>query len=369
MSLLDEIVPTPLHSFTTHTLNDLRSAGKQEGLCLELKEKWPAGGVGKTICAFANAFGGFLIIGATQKPDGKIDRFLGVDPKQEWPLRIKDQVVGHISPLPVWDAVTVTSPDDPKTIVAIVRVEASDATPHVLTDSGVIYLRSPAASDPVKDKATLDQLVARGSGGEDRLLARRDQLLLTPVATNPVSEGGEGWRIEVAAIPSPQVGHAYGSILTTSGYPAAGEVFIGPATHPPTPVRPLEDGVLLKSGRYELARFNDGSVFGRFIVGRNYKGNPVPTAFIRSLLTTLLEGQARFVPPVWQSFVWVQLTGIGGLQLSTGWLDGNASDGTFAFNTWTHTARVATIGTAPQELADDIHQRLWRTVGHPVFAS
>jgi hypothetical protein len=369
MSLLDEIVATPLHSFTTDTLNDLRSAGKQEGLYLELKEKWPAAGVAKTICAFANAYGGFLIIGATQKPDGKIDRFPGLDPKEEWPLRIKDQVVGHISPLPVWDAITVTSPDDPTAIVAIARVEASDETPHVLTDSGVIYQRSPAASDPVKDKATIDQLIARGSGAEARLLVRRDQLLLTPVVTNQASEGGEGWRIEVAAIPSPQVGRAYGSILTASGYPSAGEVFIGPATHPPTPVRPLEDGVLLRSGRYELARYDDGSVFGRFIMPRNYKGNPVPTSYVRALVTTLLEGQARFVPTVWQSFVWVQLRGIGGLHLSTGWQDGHASEGTFTFNDWTHTARIATIGTAPQDLAEDIHQRLWRTVGHPVFRS
>jgi predicted HTH transcriptional regulator len=58
----------------------MRGDGKQEGLYFELKEKWDGTKVTKAVCCFANAYGGFLIVGATQHPDGRIDSYPGLDP-------------------------------------------------------------------------------------------------------------------------------------------------------------------------------------------------------------------------------------------------------------------------------------------------
>src|SRR6266571_644179 len=241
MSILDDLVPTPLTSFTSDTLAKLRRDGKQEGLYFELKEQWTADRVTKGICCLANAYGGFLIVGATQHPDGTIDKFPGLDPSEEWPLRVRDVVVGHISPMAVWDAVSRPSPDDPARHVLVVRVESSDQTPHVVTATGQIYQRTGSGCTPVRDKATIDQLVARGVGREARLVNRVEELLQTPQIRKAQPEG---WRIDIASIPTPPVGLAYRSIITRAGYRSSGEVFppIGGAR--PSAARPLEDGVV-----------------------------------------------------------------------------------------------------------------------------
>lgn len=367
MSLLDEIVPTSLHTFTPQTLDALRTAGKQEGLYFEFKGQWPATGVAKTVCAYANAYGGFLVLGATQTADAKIDRFPGLDPSIEWPLRIKDQVVGHVSSLPVWDAVSVTSPDNPPAKVAVVRVEASDQTPHVVTDSGIIYQRTPGGSDPVKDKATIDQLVARGSGVQARLSGRIVELCRTPLVKSAWAAEA-GWRLEVAAIPVPSILRSHSAILTKSGYEAAGAVFQGLPSGAPIPVRPMEDGVLLRSDRYEVARYDDGSVYGRLIIPPNYADKPVGAHIIRAMLVTLLDGQARFEPPVRQSYVWVQLSGILGKGMSDEWAPGGwVSDGVFTADSWTYGEQLTTTRESAEALADQIRRRLWRNVGERVF--
>jgi predicted HTH transcriptional regulator len=49
------------------------------GCLFEFKEKWNPRYVAKSVSAFANASGGYLIIGATQEPDATLAALPGGD--------------------------------------------------------------------------------------------------------------------------------------------------------------------------------------------------------------------------------------------------------------------------------------------------
>jgi hypothetical protein len=129
MAVLDDLFPTPIEQFTPGTLGQLRADGKCESLFFELKSEWKPDDVTRCVAAFANAEGGFPIFGADQSADGCLDGYPGLDPGAEYPTLAKDRIVGHVSPLPVSNAVSVDSPDDPARPVLVVRIGRSERTP------------------------------------------------------------------------------------------------------------------------------------------------------------------------------------------------------------------------------------------------
>jgi hypothetical protein len=204
MSVLDDLVSTPLQAFSPETLSQLQTDGKCESLYFELKETWKPDDVTRCVAAFANRDGGFLFFGVRQTADGCIASFPGLDAGPEYPTLAKDRIVGHISPLPTWDAIAVSSPDDANRVVLVMRVERSNVTPHVATQTGRIYVRTPAACDPVLDRPSIDVLTVRGQAGATRLEARWGELIETPW-DEPTPEY-PSFEIIVGAIPTSTAG-------------------------------------------------------------------------------------------------------------------------------------------------------------------
>lgn len=197
MAILDDLVPVPLQRFGPETLKSLRSDGKCEGLYFEFKSEWKPDDVTRCVCAFANQRGGYLMFGIATKADGCIESMPGLEPGPEYPLLAKDRIVGHISPLPVWDAVAVASPDDATRPILVIRVEESPRPPHVVTTSVNHYLRTPSACDPITDRATFDALFAKARLGRAAVDERSAQLTSLPF-DSPMTE--DKWAVTVIGV-------------------------------------------------------------------------------------------------------------------------------------------------------------------------
>jgi hypothetical protein len=223
MSVLDELLPET----TTEGLGALleRPEGNRpvEGLFFEFRSAWQTHQVTRSVAAFANAHGGFLFLGATATA-GRLSGFPGLERGRDWVREVSNAVVGHISPLPAWNLAPVPSPECADRDVVVVRVPASDRTPHVRTADGVIYQRSPGGtSEPVKDRTTLDVLIARGASGSAAIRERIGQLM----AWVPTIGGGktDGYRIDIVAVPLPYGSVVLRELFTQVGYQRAPTVF------------------------------------------------------------------------------------------------------------------------------------------------
>lgn len=204
-----------LGSFASGALADLdaedveRMVGLDETLFVEHKK-----GIGseesfklvQAVAAFANTAGGWILIGVhggavvTGSEDqpwaGQRDAPTLVDV-------VRTQLRGRIDPLPAFEAKTVGHRDGP---VGVVRVYESSDTPHVVLDTGAVYVREVAgirdASDPrptrgggrgdrsyraakIGSRAELLELATRGRAAEERVRG----LLNTPTVFPLVSSG------------------------------------------------------------------------------------------------------------------------------------------------------------------------------------
>jgi len=100
--VLDEMLP----AIDTGTLAKLLELPPDErpveDLFYEFKEVWTPKHVGKTVAAFANTMGGFLMFGA-KAVAGRLDSFPGLKRGPEWPLLVANNIVGNVSALPHWE--------------------------------------------------------------------------------------------------------------------------------------------------------------------------------------------------------------------------------------------------------------------------
>jgi hypothetical protein len=211
-----------LGSFSSGALADLqpedieRMLGLDETLFVEHKK-----GIGKddsfklvqAVAAFANTAGGWILVGVHE---GKVvtgsEDSLPHD-QDDGPTLV-DQVRAHlrgrVDPLPAFEARTIAHRDGP---IGVIRVYESSDTPHVVLETGAVYVREVAgvrdASDPkptgggargdrayraakIGSRAELLELAARGRVAEERV----GGLLNTPTVF-PLVSNGLGLRFEV----------------------------------------------------------------------------------------------------------------------------------------------------------------------------
>jgi hypothetical protein len=138
----------------------LADAG-DEGLTWEAKgtERPHPGSVRKHACAFANAIGGFLIIGASRKNERGPWEIDPVDFRGEEPRPWLSRVIRNgLRPVPRHD-VQVWSLNGKH--VAVVNVETV-AEPPCMTSNGEVFVRVSGESHPVDDPATLRRLHEQG---------------------------------------------------------------------------------------------------------------------------------------------------------------------------------------------------------------
>jgi Schlafen, AlbA_2 len=127
-----------------------------EDLFVERKQQPPEGsGLGATVASFANTLGGWLILGVTQ--DREIVGYAPperTDPQSHFGHVISNQV----DPLPPFVA-EVRELDG--TQLTVVRVFESTDTPHVVMETGAVYIRDSRGKHPV-EQDLLFQLARRG---------------------------------------------------------------------------------------------------------------------------------------------------------------------------------------------------------------
>jgi Putative DNA-binding domain len=143
----------------------LADAG-DEGLTWEAKgtERPPPGSVRKQVCAFANAEGGYLVIGVRREGDTWVAD--GVDFRGEEPTTWLGQIIrSGLRPVPRYD-VTSWKLDDGRH-VAVVQIEPV-SEPPCMTTSGEVFERVSGESIKVDDPAGLARLYERGQGAQVR---------------------------------------------------------------------------------------------------------------------------------------------------------------------------------------------------------
>lgn len=364
MGLLDDLVPEPLQRWDTALLDRLRSEGKGETLFFEFKERLDCADVGKAVCAFANALGGFLLIGVTAKPsDNSVDRYPGLPTGTDWIRRVTDCIVGHVSPLPAWDTVQIASPDAPSTVVLATRVEPSPTTPHLLTRNGRIYVRTPGGSDPVRDKATLDGLVTRGVGGIHTAEGRADAIHTHSGGSAFVQPRGNEYAIQVVVTPTPSLGEdALAALLTPSGRATSTDVFGHPAVRGMRVIGHHEDRVDFVGGKQIGTRYTDGSVFVRHESAGAYLG-VVPFG---QLVEGTLAASAGQRPPAHRVLLDVRIINAADRHLDEDG-SGRASVSTrnrpLGVDLWRWRLVTGTGDDARVRTAAAFQRRLWRAVG------
>jgi hypothetical protein len=136
-----------------------------EDLFVERKREPPSGsGLGAAVASFANMMGGWLILGIDEHRSGKsltgttavgFDFETNVDPQSHLGQKLRSQV----DPLPPF--VADRREVDGKTVIVIRVFESSD-TPHVVTDTGAIYVRTSSGKTPVSEQRLLLELGRRG---------------------------------------------------------------------------------------------------------------------------------------------------------------------------------------------------------------
>ena len=131
----------------------------QEGYLLDFKAIWNETAL-KAIAAFANTFGGLLIIGVSDK-DGRADEIVGVpSQRHELKTRIASSIASNISPTPPYEIRDVAFPDGSGRHLCVVRIRKGNSL-YLLTKKGEspVYVRNENESIPA-DAARLQALLA-----------------------------------------------------------------------------------------------------------------------------------------------------------------------------------------------------------------
>jgi hypothetical protein len=114
----------------------------------------------KAVCGFANAVGGYLIIGAERGQAGW--QLPGVSFPSDEPATWVTSIIasGGVSPLPRFDVRVF--PRQGARQAVVLRVNPT-ATPPCITASGVVFLRGSGQTLPVTDQRVLADLFERGA--------------------------------------------------------------------------------------------------------------------------------------------------------------------------------------------------------------
>ncbi|MGA2433813.1 MAG: ATP-binding protein [Bryobacteraceae bacterium] len=136
----------------------------QEGYQLDFKSVWNDSAL-QTVAAFANTFGGLLLVGVIEK-DGRADQIPGIALNgQELKTRIASSIASNISPTPAYEIREIVFPHNTDRHICIIRVQKRKIL-YFLTKKGCkspVYIRNEDESIPA-DAAQLQLLLATRLG-------------------------------------------------------------------------------------------------------------------------------------------------------------------------------------------------------------
>jgi hypothetical protein len=146
----------------------------------DFKSAWTSDAV-KDVAAFANTFGGLLIIGIGKGQDDLQANIVGVKSTSELTTGIASAIATNISPTPSYDISECYKPSETNKRFCIVRIR-SDATLHLVTKKGIapVWIRNADQTIPA-DAAQLRGLIDRErqivAGLDDALIERAQRIL------------------------------------------------------------------------------------------------------------------------------------------------------------------------------------------------
>jgi hypothetical protein len=358
MSVLEDLLP----AVSTEALAALLAAAPEDRLTENLFFEFKATvtHVAKSVAAFANAEGGFIMFGATAE-NGRLLDFPGLPAGTEWPVQINNLIVGHVSPLPAWAPTEVRSPTTGAPVV-VVRVPRSSGAPHVLSHGGAVYIRQPGGtSEPIKDRATLDALLARGSTATAAVDARF--AAFHGLREPPLMEGEA--RCSVVAVPLPFGGVPQAWPVTQSGCKGAAQRFTPSEIlrDAPRPVL-LEDGVELDfGGRCRVCIYTDGTAWLRWTDARDKQ---LALGDVYGAVIELLVALRRFSPPVHEVALEMSLRSFS-VTLREGSAAAPYGIRLLAPERWCAREEGAIVGEAVRGLVLRLLRRLWRAAGAEAY--
>jgi hypothetical protein len=115
----------------------------------------------KKVAAFANTFGGLLLVGIKKDKSDLRCELRGVDSPNEYKTRIASSIAANISPTPNYEVYECSVRASPNKRICVVRLRAGKAL-HLLTKKGIepVYVRNEDEARPA-DAAQLRRLIDR----------------------------------------------------------------------------------------------------------------------------------------------------------------------------------------------------------------
>ncbi len=160
-----------LSDLTVEDIAKLVADGVTEGHYVEYKSELPnAADLAKAVASFANAHGGWLFFGVESDPTtNAATQAPGLDTGEVGKLadRVRDAVVGNLSPVPAYFGKAIDVAAD--RLVYVVQVPEGDETPYIHRN-GRIYRRHGAGGDPVPEnnRYEVDDLYQRAQRSVER---------------------------------------------------------------------------------------------------------------------------------------------------------------------------------------------------------
>lgn len=152
----------PIDEITFEDVDAFCRSGVREGVLLDFKRDFPAR-LEKTMAAFANTFGGIILIGVDETAVGEpVVPICGIPLASGLRERVIQIGIDAIFPpvIPEVKVIAFKSSNDLGTsdrAVVVVRVHESESEAHAVDKRTTVYLRVENVSDPFR-KATLEEL-------------------------------------------------------------------------------------------------------------------------------------------------------------------------------------------------------------------
>jgi hypothetical protein len=249
-------------------------------LWFERKAAVNGNALAKACSAFANTYGGLLVVGV---PDDR-DELVGTEIQgaaAEPELWVKDTLRGLVLPMPSFRARWLRT--EGKRGLLLVLVEESSTTPHLLMRTGAIYVRNPKSSDPVpiSDQGRLLDLVDRGRRAREA--AERLARLLNQATLDPPANRLESLTVAATGVSAdfrsrifvPEMPERLTQLMWAGDEPRR-------ITQEQRAHRWSQDGVVITRERWKPEYVEDGNEIEGFLVHRRgaavlYRGfRPVP---------------------------------------------------------------------------------------------
>lgn len=135
----------PLKQVTFEDVENFCKEKIKENEVLDYKEAFPSK-LEKIIAAFANTFGGLIIVGVPEEDGKPVDNPPGINYTNGLEERVSNIIISNIQP-PVFPEIQVCPSKNGKTFV-LIQVSQSANTPHAIDNNTLVYLRTGAVTQP-----------------------------------------------------------------------------------------------------------------------------------------------------------------------------------------------------------------------------